>query len=262
MTVTSRRGALAAATLSAVSAVSALALVAASQARADDALDARIDKFAEAGKDITRISASLAETQVDDLVPDSVKKRSGLIKLVREGDGGKIRIDIVGAGGKPEERYLYDGTTFYKVNFRTKSIAGFRAAPGKKPKDVFKLGRGPFPLPVGQKRAEIAELFKIDAADPMKDKSGAVVPGSFGVKLTPKPEAPYAREYESFVFKAVEGKGVPEEVISRSKSGLEKTIRLENLKTNADADIPADAFTLDPNSAEFKGFQVDIKTQG
>jgi outer membrane lipoprotein-sorting protein len=215
-------------------------------------IDEVLEKFAAAGKDIRRVSSDLTETFVDDLV-GATRSRQGRIFLVKDGDVGRIRIDLFGGRAKKtEETYVFDGNTFWKVNHKSKQILGFRQAPGQA-KDVFKIGRGPFPLPIGQPREDIQKMFET-ALLSRKGVDPVVV------KLVPKPSTPFARDFKEFEFSARLAEGIPFKVVSR-KGGQDKTIELTPL-INEKAVIPADAFVLDPDAPEFKGFSVEIKAPG
>jgi outer membrane lipoprotein-sorting protein len=64
--------------------------------------------------------------------------------------------------------------------------------PGEK-LDLFKLGQGPFPLPIGQNKDDVKAAFDVTKIDPAKDDP----PGSIHVKLSPRPDSHYAHDFSS-----------------------------------------------------------------
>jgi len=204
-------------------------------ASAADAVDDTLDKFAKAGQGISRISAELKESLEDSLVPGAAIIRTGTMQVLR-GAQSRVKVEIVGGRTKKlQESYLFDGERFWKMNFQGKvQVHGW----GVKPEDrgnIFKIGRGPFPLPIGQPADEVRAMFTVEMLE-TKD------PKEIRLKLVPKANSPYKREFKEFEIKAVLATGVPHEVISRNNAGQEKSYQLLNLKTNADAVIAAGAF--------------------
>ncbi len=64
--------------------------------------------------------------------------------------------------------------------------------PGQK-LDLFKLGEGPFPLPLGQKKEDVLQLFQVQKIDPAKDDP----PGTVHLQLTPKPGTQFAKQFKT-----------------------------------------------------------------
>src|SRR5262245_39943364 len=94
--------------------------------------------------------------------------------------------------------YVFDGRWFVERDRKAKQFIKREVVPPDKTFDPTKLGEGPFPLPIGQKRDEIvkrydvtllpsdAELEGNDPAD--KPSLDDFVKGSQQLKLVPKPE--------------------------------------------------------------------------
>jgi outer membrane lipoprotein-sorting protein len=55
--------------------------------------------------------------------------------------------------------YIYDGKTLTIVRTKNKTITRFQLPPGNKGADMLQLGKGPMPLPFGQKTADMIKYF-------------------------------------------------------------------------------------------------------
>jgi hypothetical protein len=96
--------------------------------------------------------------------------------------------------------YRFDGEWAIELLPRTKEFRRWRVvAPGSKT-DPLRIGQGPFPLPIGQRKADIIERFETSIA-PWNDKAPAgqkmqgLLPGTTQLKLVPRPETKQAREF-------------------------------------------------------------------
>lgn len=217
-------------------------------------VDDVLDRFAAAGKDINALAAEIEEVYKDELVGDE-QRRSGIVYLTRGEKGARVRIDLLADRTKKvEERFIFDGKVFWKINFKAKTIQGFEQS-GTAAAEVFDIGRGPFPLPIGQPREKVVRLFEAKlVTKPGEDP--------VTVRLRPRPGTDYQKEYDAFEFSAKVADGVPTQVVTRNKAGIQKTITLK-ARTGAAAAIPADAFAA-PNtdSEEFRRFSFDLRKVG
>lgn len=211
-----------------------------------------LDRCYEASKNVNLLAAALREVIVDQVIGKK-RERGGNVALSKEGAGGKFRIEIVGRTGKVEEVYLFDGSSYWKIDYKLKQITCVQQPAGAKPKDIFELGRGPFPFPVGQPREKILEFFDAE----LLSKPGE---DPIRIKLKPKPGTPFGKEHNDFEFKAKAADGIPFEIVTRSRAGLEKTYLLEKIGSNDKAVLVPNAFKApDVNAAEFQGWRVDIQ---
>jgi outer membrane lipoprotein-sorting protein len=64
--------------------------------------------------------------------------------------------------------------------------------PGEKI-NLLKLGEGPFPLPIGQKKEDVKAVFNVEKVAADKDGPANTV----HLQLTPKPETSYARRFST-----------------------------------------------------------------
>jgi len=109
---------------------------------------------------------------------------------------------------KDQEVFVFDGQWLVEKNFKEKNFIKRQVVPPGERFDPLRIGEGPFPLPLGQKKADIQKRYVatlLPAGDGLKaaddaseadkkviEKRKAHTAGSWQVKLDPKAE--FARE--------------------------------------------------------------------
>jgi hypothetical protein len=123
-----------------------------------------------------------------------------------------------GRRDKLDEQYMFDGVWY--VELKNNTVTRRQVRDPNAPGDPFKLGEGPFPVPFGQKKADIIREFDVvlepsDRSDP-KDTDH--------LKLTPRPGTRLEGKYGELHF-----------YIRRSgkEAGLPVKIKLGKLDANA-----------------------------
>ena len=209
-----------------------------------DALDAR-------GKNLTSFTADVARTETDSATGDE-STRSG--KVWYEADDGKgaarirVAFDKKQANGKVSEdkiEYLLDGPDLIDRTYRTKTqVTRHILKPGEK-LNLFKLGEGPFPLPIGQKKEDVYAAFDVKKIDPSKDDPANTV----HVQLSPKSGTRLERHFKTIDVWVDLKDHMPRRVETLDKN--ESTIQradLTNLQVNQT--IPASDFMLPKVNAQ------------
>jgi hypothetical protein len=120
-----------------------------------------------------------------------------LYQLVADGSARiRVTFDKKQADGKISEEkveYLLSGPDLIDRNYRTRTQTIHRVLkPGEK-LDLFKLGEGPFPLPLGQSKQDVHLNFDVSKLPPASDDPK----DSIHLKLAPKPGTRLARKFKS-----------------------------------------------------------------
>lgn len=181
--------------------------------RAMASVDATLDALHESGVNLRSLAAdvSLAEDSSD--TGDRVT-RLGRIVLQKLPDGDtRVRATFTQkqSGNRIEEEkrdVLLQGQNLIDRDYKNKkqTIRQVRR-PGEKV-DLFKLGEGPFPLPVGQPREEVLKQFDVSEL-PTKD------PNVLGkVRLTPKSGTPLARKFKSITVTVDQKTKLPTQIVT------------------------------------------------
>ena len=95
-----------------------------------------------------------------------------------------------------QTHYIYDAGWLAEVDHERKQFIKRQiVAPGKE-FDPFRLGEGPFPLPVGQQRDEVLKHFDVTIIDAPEDKQLEGLENVRGLRLIPRPGTREAKHFE------------------------------------------------------------------
>lgn len=155
-----------------------------------------------------------------------------------------VEIDTLVLGGRMEkkpESYIFDGEWLIeKRPLEKQAIKRRIVAPGEK-FDPLKIGEGPFPIPIGQKKADILARYDARLGEVAEgldsDEHRQFAEGSTQIVLTPKPGADDKFEEIRLWYKPAEGvEGnpyLPRMARTRSVDGDLSVIRLIRMQVNA-----------------------------
>ena len=96
----------------------------------------------------------------------------------------KVRFDSKLDGGekrKLSEEHLFDGNWYVELNDRSKTVTRREVRAANDRRDPYRLGEGAFPLPFGQRKADILREFDVERME--ADKQAP--PDTERLKLTP-----------------------------------------------------------------------------
>jgi hypothetical protein len=187
---------------------------------------------------VDKILTRLEDRKVDDLtarliwdiespIEDDVIRKFGQVWFKEMDPVAKFRAKLdrkmVLEGGDKQgtsrpigEEHLFDGRWYYLIQHDNKSVSKELIREAGDPTDVYALGRGAFPLPFGQKKAEIQREFTVERiADSPTDPENAD-----HLKLTPRPGMQMAAYYKSMHF-WVQREG--------AYAGLPRKVRVEKI---------------------------------
>lgn len=152
-----------------------------------DALDAR-------GQGLNSFTTDVKLAETDSATGDG-SVRSGKV-WYEAGANPRIRVtfDKREANKKITEdkvEYLLSGSDLIDRTYRTKTeVTRHVLKPGEK-LNLLKLGEGPFPLPIGQKKEDVHANFEVRKVEPKKDDPAQTV----HLLLTPKPDTRFAKRF-------------------------------------------------------------------
>jgi len=167
----------------------------------DPAVDKILDRLEKRGARIDAIEADIEFIKIDPILEDKqVHKGILRFKQVKPNPRFFIRFDELKlenlAPKKEKQWHVFDGQWYIEAREKTKTISKRQIVRPGETLEVFKLGQGPFPLPFGQKKADILKHFvvKLLPSEP-KDPEH-----SDHLECTPRPGTELAKKYETVHF--------------------------------------------------------------
>jgi outer membrane lipoprotein-sorting protein len=194
-----------------------------------DALDAR-------GKDLKNFSAGVVLTATDNSTGDA-RNNTGTVIFQRKGDDdARIRVDFTRQqlGDKiftVDHQYALDNGILDDRDYKKKhETLNQILEPGQK-LDLFKLGKGPFPLPLGQKKEDVLNAFQVDKIDPDPADPSQTV----HLRLTPKIGTQLAKDFKTIDIWVDTATAMPRRIQTIDINQTEtKTTDLTDIKMNGD----------------------------
>ena len=201
--------------------------------------EALLDRMDEAGAKIGTLRSRF-DYELNQTLYEDVQKRQG--DLVFRAPN-LLRFEFTDA---PRETFIFDGRMLYHKKDGMRQLVLWEVRrPDEPPVDSFELGKTPFPMPFGQKKAAVLKHFDVheDAAEAAKDKGGRRV-----LVLTPKPNTPLADSYTEIALWVDHETYLPTRARLGDSSENITTIDFHHIETGAKADpktferpeVPAD----------------------
>jgi outer membrane lipoprotein-sorting protein len=218
-----------------------------------DALDARGDELKDFSGKVTLTTTDSVTGNEDQLV--------GKIWMQRlAGDDARLRVmfDRKVINDKPREEkveYLLDKGMLIDRDYQNRrEVQRQVLKPGQK-MDLLKLGEGPFPLPLGQDKKDVHEMFEVKKIDAAKDDPPATV----HMQLTPRPSTQFERKFKTIDFWVDPETRMPVKIVTEDPNATTtRTTTLTELKVNAD--LGEKDFALEKiNDAEWERVQTEYE---
>jgi hypothetical protein len=182
-------------------------------AAAFDSADELLTALETADADITTFSSRINYRKFFAIQSDEQERRGTLyFKTDHPEDGTPPKrrfavtfneLIVAGRREATEQHYAFDGQWVVEKTPSDRQFTKRQVVPPGESFDPLKIGEGPFPVPVGQRKADIVERFETAIAptaeglDDPSLASFAAFNGLVQLSLTPKPGTPEASDFES-----------------------------------------------------------------
>ncbi len=207
-----------------------------------DALDVR-------GVDLKDFSATVSTADTDPATGDSTVNRGKLLFQRKDPHDARFRItfeDRINGDRITHQKHEYtlDNGWLIERDYDAKKEIRRQVVKLGEKVDLLKIGSGPFPLPIGQKKEDVLNLFEVKKIDLAKDDP----PNTVCIGLTPRAGTPYARKFKSVYLWIDPTNSMPRRITTVDSTGAtEKTTDLTDMKINpgldnkdfAQTDLPA-----------------------
>ena len=217
---------------------------------ASASVDQLLDALDQTGQALKNFSADVSMTEGDPNV--SVTTRTGKIWFEVKGDGdGRIHVLFESRQDGQVRRaekieYLLDNGWLIDRNYRKQVEVDRQVTkPGEKV-NLLKLGQGPFPLPIGQKKQDVSAQFAVKPL-PLAKEDGPGLEDTIHVQLKPKPGSQFFKRFSAIDVWVDRATRFPIQIHTDNPDESDpRTTRLTGLNLNPAAGLPADAFKLPP----------------
>ena len=139
---------------------------------------------------------------------------------------------------KAHNAIAFDGLWLTRRNARTKMMQRWEIARARQDHEMFRLGKGPFPLPFAIKKADVLQEFEatLAAAAPSDPAETA------HLVLKPKKDSSYTEKYVQLELWVSQATGTAEQIRYETTDSEIHTVRWSKIKL--DKNIPAKMFEL------------------
>jgi outer membrane lipoprotein-sorting protein len=233
-------------------------------AKAVGEVELLLDNIEQSGSKLQSFQADMLYVQLDPL-RDTLVKRGGELYYRTDKEAVRFRIHFDdylqqdledSAPAKPvkyDEDYVFDGMWVTRRNTHTKTVQKWEVSKTANDKEMFRLGKGPFPLPFAIKKKDIKENFdvKLPGPDPNEPAGPA---NTHHLQLIPKAQSSYAKDYLQMNLWIDQKTSIPVQISYENIDYEVTTVTWTKIKT--DKEIKNKVFELE---APGNDWDVDIK---
>lgn len=193
-----------------------------------------LKKLEDAGKAHVTIEAEIKYTEISPLTGDTQTRTGGVTyQNASAGNPARFRISFktlkLGEQKAATNRvdYLFDGNWLIIAKHKIKSITKVQIAAEGKEVDAFKIGKGPFPIPFGQKTGNMIKLFEAIT----RKRKDSDPENSDYLLLLPRREHKKDVNFTQLKIWINSKTGLPVEVHSKDKNKNRTKVTFENIRT-------------------------------
>ena len=158
-----------------------------------DSADTYLDALERATTGLRDFQARVTLDRVDAVTEES-ERRQGRLLFVDDGEGNRrfavvfdLYMDPSGRADTSLRHYVYRDGWLVEFDHSRKQMVSRQLVPPGKAFDPLRLGEGPLPLPVGQRKAEVLARFEVSLVGPPTTPLLKGVGDAQGLRLLPRP---------------------------------------------------------------------------
>ena len=163
-------------------------------------------------------------------------------------------------GRKRQEtrRYIFNGRWLAEIDDTQKQFIKREIVPPGKQLDPLKLGEGPFPLPIGQPKAEVLARFDVTSAELPQQGLLKDLQNVEGLLLVPKPGTQEAKEYVKVELFYDRQTLLPVGIHMVDPNGDQKTVKMMDMHRNP-ALTESEVAKLDIRDPDPREWRIDVR---
>jgi hypothetical protein len=214
----------------------------------DSSVDEVLDALQTRGQTLKEFVADVQLTDTDITMGDSTKRVGTVWYQVKTGGDARMHIvfekKIVADKSRDDRKeYLLEDGWALDRDYRAKNEVRYQIArPGEK-MNLFQLGKGAFPLPIGQDKSEVHSLFDVSKMPGDKDDPA----GTIHLQLKPKAKTDFERKFSVIDVWVDLTTKMPVRITTKDRNETnEQRTDLTNVKVNPKPGLTDEKFTLQP----------------
>ncbi len=251
----------------ATSVTTASAVDATAQFKSTDAMLSALEK---AGDNIRTLRANVIYDRVD-AVSENRERRTGQIVLTQDSQQLKSRtlaimfdqfIDASGHASPQTQRFVFHGGWLFEFDDARHQLIARELVPPGEQLDPLRIGEGPVPIPIGQKKDEVLRRFEVQLAPLPEQPLLKRLVNIQGLVMRPKLNAGVDPDLAEIYVWYDLGTLMPVAVAATTKGGDQKILLLTKLELNKELDVTAKALlATDPPATTDKGaaWRCDVR---
>jgi len=166
----------------------------------DPEVEKVLHRLERKGDTIDDLETTIHFTKIDTLLEDE-QRYEGTLRFKKDKPNPRFLIQFdkhvhEGIVSRKKEWHAFDGRWYSEAREKTKQITRREILRPGEERDIFRIGEGPFPLPFGQKKADILHHFTVKIGILAKTDPN----GTTHLECTPIPGTEMARKYETVHF--------------------------------------------------------------
>jgi outer membrane lipoprotein-sorting protein len=214
----------------------------------DASVDQVLVSLHDRGQQLRSFTADVTHVETDSTVGNSTTRTGVVWYQLKPDNDARLHIvfDHKSVNDKPAHvdkvEYLLNDGWLNKRDYASRLETDYQVShPGQKV-NLFELGKGPFPLPIGQDPQAVRESFDVAAAPPAADDPA----GTIHLKLTPRPQTDLARKFSSIDVWVDRGLEMPVRIETQgaANDGTDRQTDLRNLRVNPQPPLADAVFAL------------------
>lgn len=224
--------------------------------------DAMLSALEKAGDTIRSLRANVIYDRVD-AVSENRERRTGQIVLTQDSQQLKSRtlaimfdqfIDASGHASPQTQRFVFHGGWLFEFDDARHQLIARELVPPGEQLDPLRIGEGPVPIPIGQKKDEVLRRFEVQLAPRPEQPLLKRLVNIQGLVMRPKLNAGVDPDLAEINVWYDLGTLMPVAVAATTKGGDQKILLLTKLELNKELDVTAKALlATDPPATTDKG---------
>lgn len=223
-------------------------------------VDVLLDRIAASAADLDDFQAEVTYVKWDSVLERTETRFGEVIYQVRPGGNARfaILLDRLIVGSRAQDRskhYVFDGSWLVEIDPQAKQFIKRQVVEPGRRMNPFKLGEGPFPLPIGQLREDVHERYDVSLLEaPLNERLAAWLADkpAHGLLLVPRTDQEDFKQAEVWYDKSTL---LPIGICLTEANGSLKIVMLNDPRRNAGID-EAKLSLEEPDPREW---QIDVR---